>query len=94
MNTGSTYGGVWDGWYGPDDRQGDYSTDTISSSPAGRALKAIGHAATPVEMLSIRNSSDVTCKSSTVINPCKPLRAPCLFNIKADPCEQDNLADR
>lgn len=39
---------------------------------------------------SMRESATVNCVST--VNQCNPRKAPCLFNIIEDPCEQNNLA--
>lgn len=49
---------------------------------------------TEIDANSIRASSIVSCnvRSHEVHEECNPLRAPCLFDIVADPCERRNLA--
>lgn len=44
----------------------------------------------------IRRRIDVNCgkRSPTTAVECLPLEAPCLFDIRKDPCEFDNLAAR
>jgi arylsulfatase B len=41
----------------------------------------------------LRNEATVKCSESHNFTACDPLKAPCLFNIVEDPCEQNNLAD-
>lgn len=99
---GTTYGGMWDGWYGPSGR-GEavgqkYDMYVVTSSLAGRAVSRVGTPLTPAIMQTLRNEAEVICDSSPVYahverSECKPLIAPCLFNIRNDPCEQHNLAD-
>jgi hypothetical protein len=99
---GTTYGGVWDGWYGPSgrgDSQGQrYDLYQVIASPAGRAVVRAGTVLTPTVIQALRNEAEVICDSVSVYTQtaraeCKPLTAPCLFNIRNDPCEQNNLAD-
>ena len=102
MTAGTTYGGVWDGWYGPSGR-GDtvgqkYDMYEVTSSLAGRAVSRVGTPLTPAIIQTLRNEAEVICDSLSVYahvegSECKPLIAPCLFNIRNDPCEQHNLAD-
>lgn len=40
----------------------------------------------------LRNVATVKCVDNRNANSCDPLKAPCLFNIIEDPCEQNNLA--
>ncbi|XP_054266115.1 arylsulfatase B-like [Macrosteles quadrilineatus] len=55
-----------------------------STSPAWMLL----HSDT---VLTLRQQAQLTC-SATVVE-CRPREAPCLFNIKEDPCERLNLAE-
>jgi hypothetical protein len=99
---GTTYGGAWDGWYGPSGR-GDsegqrYDLYQVMASPAGHAVARTGTALTPAAIQTLRNEAEVVCDSVSSYTQasraeCKPLIAPCLFNIKNDPCEQNNMAD-
>ncbi|GFY77060.1 arylsulfatase I, partial [Trichonephila inaurata madagascariensis] len=42
-----------------------------------------------------RKGSEVKCDGvPETANQCNPLDAPCLYNITADPCEMNNIADR
>lgn len=99
---GTTYGGTWDGWYGPsgrgDSQEQRYDLYQVMASPAGRAVARAGTALTPTTIQALRNEAEVICDSVSLYTQaaraeCKPLIAPCLFNIKNDPCEQNNLAD-
>jgi hypothetical protein len=100
MITGTTYSGTWDGWYGPSGR-GDsavYEPYQVMTSQAGRALARVGTTLTPAILQALRNEAEVICNSVSLYTragraACKPLIAPCLFNIRNDPCEQTNLAD-
>ncbi|XP_021919137.1 arylsulfatase B-like isoform X3 [Zootermopsis nevadensis] len=97
---GSTYSGAWDGWYGPSGRGESlvYEPYQVMTSQAGRALARAGTTLTPSIIQTLRNQAEVICDSASLYthagrNGCKPLTAPCLFNIRNDPCEQTNLAD-
>ncbi|XP_047110645.1 arylsulfatase B-like [Schistocerca piceifrons] len=98
---GTTYDGAWDGWYGPSGRENApaaYDVGQVLGSKAGRVLYRGGYLTTRTEVLTVRTSALVTCNpsgsTSNVTINCKPLEAPCLFNIQSDPCEKRNLADR
>ena len=102
MTTGTTYGGMWDGWYGPsgrgDTRGQKYDMYEVMASLAGRAVSRVGTPLTPAIIQTLRNDAEVICDSLSVYahverSECKPLLAPCLFHIRNDPCEQNNLAD-
>lgn len=48
-------------------------------------------------VLNLRNQAQVRCKKYELRNmttACEPRIAPCLFDIAADPCEQNNLANK
>ncbi|KAK5643868.1 hypothetical protein RI129_007713 [Pyrocoelia pectoralis] len=90
---GSTYSGAWDYWYGPSGRKGFYNISTVLTSPAGKALSKIKVAANASMITNLRKSSEVDCASHHELVPCRPLEAPCLFNIDTDPCERTNVAD-
>ncbi|XP_067001721.2 arylsulfatase B [Anabrus simplex] len=106
---GSSYEGAWDGWYGPsgrEDTRHPYDVGQVLGSKVARALSKIRRGLTPEQVLSRRSEAEVTCFSPSLTTTeatteglapptnCKPLKAPCLFNIHSDPCEQYNLADR
>jgi hypothetical protein len=102
MTSGTTYGGTWDGWYGPSGRADTagqkYDVYEVMSSVAGRAGSRFGTPLTPAIIQTLRNKAEVICDSLSVYahverSECKPLIAPCLFNVRNDPCEQHNLAD-
>ncbi|GFG35010.1 hypothetical protein Cfor_01113 [Coptotermes formosanus] len=99
---GTTYGGMWDSWYGPSGRGETagqkYDMYQVMASLAGRAVARVGTPLTPTIIQTLRNEAEVICDSLSMYAhaerlECKPLIAPCLFNIRNDPCEQNNLAD-
>lgn len=101
---GTTYGGSWDGWYGPSGRGEPmthmYDLYEVMASPAGRAMARAGKSLSPGLIQALRDQAEVICDSVSSVSTysriarsdCKPLQAPCLFNIRNDPCEQNNLA--
>lgn len=50
-------------------------------------------ALTDDQVTALRNASQVTCGDNTPLVPCHPIIGPCLFDVIADPCEMNNLAD-
>lgn len=102
MTAGTTYGGTWDGWYGPSGREQTtghrYDLNEVMASLAGRAVSRVGIPLTSSNIETLRKEAEVMCDSPSksahsARSECKPLVAPCLFNVKNDPCEQNNLAN-
>ncbi|KAG5890787.1 hypothetical protein JTB14_007181 [Gonioctena quinquepunctata] len=92
---GTNYEGTWDNWYGPSGRGYNYSFSIIENSPAGKALKSINKSAPISKMEVLREKATVPCSPPVdTTENCKPLAAPCLFNILEDPCEKNNLAEK
>ena len=95
---GSNYAGRWNSWYGPSGRGGDspeYDIAAVRSSPAAAALQAAG-AALPsdAEILKLRGAAEVRCPQLQLAESCEPSWQVCLFNVREDPCEQNNLVFR
>ncbi|XP_065368722.1 arylsulfatase B [Calliphora vicina] len=97
---GTNYKGAWDGWYGPagdrDARSYDYKA--VRNCLAGRALATLNMLPTTADITRMRTDSNVDCSMRMAYlkqgNVCKPLMEPCLFNVKDDPCEKYNLANK
>lgn len=94
LHKGANYGGAWSGWYGPNGRYGSYSIDLVHESDAGVALTKIDKMPTKEKIANIREDATMTCDVSIPITPCEPLKAPCIFDIDADHCERQNLAQQ
>ena len=95
MVRGQNYRGQWDGWYGPDGRQGDitpYNLTLLRSSEAATAMARIKVSLpTDDKILSLRSQADVKCKKPDKTETCDTSFQVCIFNIKEDPCEFNNL---
>ncbi|XP_030369146.1 arylsulfatase I-like isoform X2 [Scaptodrosophila lebanonensis] len=95
---GTNYKGAWDGWYGPAGERSPkhYDWQHVAKSQAGKALKAIKMFPSQAEQQRLRAGATVNCNlNKTYVQQgteCKPLLAPCLFNVRDDPCEYYNLA--
>ena len=95
--SGRTWDGQWDGWYGPSGRKPayHYNLTLVYNSAAGRAL---ANTSAPLpskleDVLRLRNTASVSCgaqSNTTCVGP----KTLCLFNVKQDPCELDNLSDK
>lgn len=88
---GTTYGGEWDGWFGPSGRGDEYDPRLVVSSLAGQGAISVGQILTEESVRLMRKHAEVVCQSKEK-TPCLPMESPCLFNIKLDPCEYNNLA--
>ena len=91
---GTTYGGQWDGWYGPDGRNDKpYNFEILYSSPTAKNLKKIGmDLPNKSKVAQLREDTQLKCsKNIEEKSSCNPLQQVCLFNITADPCEYNNL---
>uniref|UniRef100_T1I2L4 Sulfatase domain-containing protein n=2 Tax=Rhodnius prolixus TaxID=13249 RepID=T1I2L4_RHOPR len=92
---GTTYQGSWDGWYGPSGRSDGrvYDVDGVIKSTAGQAIVPFTKALIPETILNLRDEAEIKCNfSKQPQRACLPLKMPCLFNIKEDPCELNNVA--
>lgn len=91
-STGSTYNGIWDGWFGPSGREWVYDVGGVISSAAGRAIASVGLGVTAEVVRTLRENALIKCPPRNDSLPmCKPLQEPCLFNVFQDPCEDNNL---
>lgn len=105
---GSTQEGTVDGWYGESGSDAPrYDVNAVLRSPAGAAIAGLvtklqirrkGAQAprilTEAIATALRRSATVHCPLTPEGNAtaCRPREAPCLFNIRDDPCETANLA--
>uniref|UniRef100_A0A146L2S6 Arylsulfatase B n=1 Tax=Lygus hesperus TaxID=30085 RepID=A0A146L2S6_LYGHE len=93
---GTTYNGEWDGWYGPSGREGPekYDVKLVQGSPAAEALASIGQQLPAEMILTLRKEVRLFCGSPKSRTECQPHLSVCLFNIKSDPCEFNNVAEQ
>lgn len=83
---------------------GDIATDenpsadsyvkVLFASPAWKALmrQKIDGELGASEVLRLREDAQVSCPFQNITHVCEPLKAPCLFDIRSDPWERNNLA--
>ncbi|XP_078047893.1 arylsulfatase B [Augochlora pura] len=94
---GTTYGGQWDGWYGPSGRDIVYDVGGVMGSVAARALATTGGGyhlrADTIREVQSKVKIDCFMFNGTA-HRCNPLEGPCLFDIEADPCETVNIASK
>jgi arylsulfatase B len=95
---GTILNGIYDGWLGSKSNDGDDSLNyalKVLNSTVSRALLSIPkHFKLSIERIfELRFSASVQCSNSVEKNPCDPRIRPCVFNIIADPCEENNLAE-
>ena len=84
---GSVFNRSLDKWFKPPGFD-DHSNQTIETdSIVSKVLKQL-----PNYKYNSLRKVIVNCTETQT--PCNPIKAPCLFNIKLDPCEMNNLADK
>lgn len=79
---GTAYNGQWDGWYGPSGRENFTHTEMFKK----KFSKQPGFNS---ELLCNQLPAMLEKKNTS----CFPAKSPCLFDVTADPCELNNLAD-
>ncbi|XP_072941442.1 arylsulfatase I isoform X2 [Epargyreus clarus] len=93
VHKGTNYNGAWDFWYGPSGRDAAYDAAAPGRARAGRAARALGLMPADDTVAQLREAATVQCGNHEPA-ACRPLLAPCLYNIEDDPCETRNLADK
>lgn len=91
---GSALNGKADTWLGTNDHSDvnkEIYFDEVLNSKTGKALRRFNLGLKSQEMEKIREDVRVKCKG--IKTECDPLKAPCLFDIDNDPCEENNLAN-
>ncbi|KAK2184850.1 hypothetical protein NP493_250g02010 [Ridgeia piscesae] len=78
---------TWDGWYPPEGNSSEEPPSELFRSGLRRLLRSLGREAPHGQPVVVR------CGSKPANATCDLAKAPCLFNITADPCEFHNVAD-
>lgn len=93
--SGDPYNGSWNGWYGPSghDEYLKYNITAVNNSVVNTVFK-MHNITFPLNQTinELRRNVSISCKMKADDKPCRPKNEICLFNIKADPCEQTNKA--
>ena len=86
--SGSSRNGNFDDWYMPPALHDNHSNGSIETdSLVTKVLKQL-----PNYKYSSLKKVILHCNQTGTL--CHPMKKPCLFNIKLDPCERNNLADK
>ena len=86
--SGSTRNGNFDNWFTPPGINDNHSNGSIETdSLVTKVLKQL-----PNYEYSSLKKVILSCNQTETL--CNPRKKPCLFNIKLDPCERNNLADK
>jgi hypothetical protein len=90
---GSNWGGKWNEWYGVNQNVNVNSDKYEENLRNSETWKAIGKNVSERKIKKFRENAKVTCAYEKEVSRCDVTKAPCLFNILEDPCEQNNLAN-
>lgn len=96
---GSSFDGEYDGWLSSKNNDGDNDPMTYASlvmnSSTSRAIRATRQTSrlTAEKIFKLRQKATVNCCNEVTKKPCDLMKAPCLFNLHDDPCEENNLAE-
>lgn len=101
---GSTQNGEFDVWLGEphseDEQQWDARAlmyeETIRNSSVWQILSKFNANSEMADITALRTEASINClyNDSNIGISCNPLIEPCLFDIEADPCEQNNVYDK
>uniref|UniRef100_A0A1A9WE45 Sulfatase N-terminal domain-containing protein n=1 Tax=Glossina brevipalpis TaxID=37001 RepID=A0A1A9WE45_9MUSC len=98
---GTTQEGKYDDWLS---KRADNNTldprsliyeEIIKNTTVWQKLQKFNISPSIVNITKLRQAAAVKCleKDSNLLQKCEPLKAPCLFDLDSDPCEQKNLYD-
>lgn len=95
---GSALTGMFDGWLSSKnyywfDNFNTYITKVLRSKAFQALTKVTNLPLNFFDILMKREKLKVVCSKKYFKTSCDPLKAPCLFDIIEDPCEQNNLAN-
>uniref|UniRef100_A0A1B0DGW4 Sulfatase N-terminal domain-containing protein n=1 Tax=Phlebotomus papatasi TaxID=29031 RepID=A0A1B0DGW4_PHLPP len=96
---GTNFNGTYDSWLGDmvqeDSPESFYYSQLVMNSDVWQALNPYStRILKPNDLEILRGKTKINCeRRNPKLIPCEPLKAPCLFNLKKDPCELNNLAN-
>ncbi|XP_036231188.2 arylsulfatase B isoform X2 [Bactrocera oleae] len=94
---GTNYPTMWNGWYGPPGEReaAAYDLKLLQRCPVGHALATLNMTPSVAEVIRMRRAATVMCVMETPPNICEyKEKKPCLYNIRDDPCEYYNQAEK
>lgn len=94
---GSSSEGVYDGWLASTNKNGyndSIYAESVLKSLTSQAINSIKkrNRLNIDKIFSLRRQASVSCTNDVTKYPCDVTKAPCLFDIFDDPCEENNLA--
>lgn len=94
---GTNYPKMWNGWYGPPGERdaNAYDLKMLQRCPVGHALASLNMTPSVAEIIRMRMAATVKCVMETPPNICEyKEKKPCLYNVRDDPCEYYNQAEK
>lgn len=86
---GTTFFGFLDYWGGKEDSNNlQYNTSAILKS---EVMQSLTNSLSEELIIKLRNAAKISCHKSKQREICDSKKSPCLFNIKEDPCETNNI---
>ncbi|XP_073998030.1 arylsulfatase B-like [Rhodnius prolixus] len=86
---GTTFFGFLDYWGGKEDSNNlQYNTSAILKS---EVMQSLTNSLSEELIIKLRNAAKLSCHKSKQREICDSKKSPCLFNIKEDPCETNNI---
>ena len=96
---GSALNGEYDGWLSSKNNNGDSDpmsyASLVMNSLTSRAIRDTQQTTrlTVDNIFKLRQKATVNCCNEITKTNCDLTKAPCLFNLHDDPCEENNLAE-
>ncbi|KAG5680743.1 hypothetical protein PVAND_010232 [Polypedilum vanderplanki] len=91
---GSSTNGKSDGFLGSNNNSDYDIKNYIKNVRNSRVSTYLKNSMSDYGIERLRESIKVQCSNSVHKNPCDLLKAPCLFDLNNDPCEENNIAEK